>query len=153
VHAALAGPTLSSARPPVCSSGQLTKTADRKTVTIGENITYTLTLTKSGPRRHHGHRLRRLAPWSAEPGLLDLRECLRVLHGREPRKGASVTLTVVATPITNLARTERRVTNCAFIDASGSTDPNPDNDIAYATVRIVEPLNPERLKTITRRAV
>jgi hypothetical protein len=45
------------------------------------------------------------------------------------------------------------VTNCASIDASGSTDPNPDNDIAYATVRIVEPLNPERLKTITRRAV
>jgi hypothetical protein len=50
--------------------------------------------------------------------------------------GASATLTVVATPITNLAQSERRVRNCAFIAEAGSTDPNPDNDVACLTIRL-----------------
>jgi hypothetical protein len=48
---------------------------------------------------------------------------------------------VVATPIANLAHSERRVTNSAFIAESSSMDPNAVNDIASVTVRIAGPLH------------
>jgi uncharacterized repeat protein (TIGR01451 family) len=116
---------------------QLTKTADRKTVKIGETVTYTITLTNLGPDVATD-----IVFGDPLPDQLNLVEstCGAVsafCTVASLPSGASATLTVVATPITNPAQSERRVTNCAFIAEAGSTDPNPDNDIACVTTRIV----------------
>ena len=50
--------------------------------------------------------------------------------------GASVIATLVATPITNPARSERKFTNTAFISESGTTDPNAGNDTATLDLHI-----------------
>ena len=50
--------------------------------------------------------------------------------------GASVIATLVATPITNPARSERKFTNTAFISESGTTDPNAGNDTASLDLHI-----------------
>jgi uncharacterized repeat protein (TIGR01451 family) len=116
---------------------QLTKTADRKTVKIGETVTYTITLTNLGPGLATD-----IVFGDPLPDQLNLvgSTCGAIsafctVTSLPP--GASATLTVVATPITNPAQSERRVRNCAFISEAGSTDPNPDNDIACVTIRIV----------------
>jgi uncharacterized repeat protein (TIGR01451 family) len=119
---------------------QVTKTADQKTVKIGEEITYTITLTNLGPDVATD-----IVFGDSIPDQLNLvsSSCGTVsafCTVESLENGASVTLTVIATPISNPAHSERRVTNTAFIAQSGSTDPNPDNDIASVTVRIVGPL-------------
>jgi uncharacterized repeat protein (TIGR01451 family) len=116
---------------------QLTKTADRKTVKIGETVTYTITLTNLGPGLATD-----IVFGDPLPDQLNLvgSTCGAVsafCTVTSLPSGASATLTVAATPITNPAQSERRVTNCAFIAETGSTDPNPDNDIACVTIRIV----------------
>jgi uncharacterized repeat protein (TIGR01451 family) len=115
---------------------QLTKTADRKTVKIGQTVTYTITLTNLGPGLATD-----IVFGDPLPDQLNLVEstCGAVsafCTVTSLPAGASATLTVVATPITNPAQSERRVTNCAFIAAAGSTDPNPDNDIACVRIQI-----------------
>ena len=115
---------------------QLTKTADRKTVKIGQTVTYTITLTNLGPDVATD-----IVFGDPLPDQLNLvgSTCGAVsafCTVTSLPAGASATLTVVATPITNAAQSERRVTNCAFIAEAGSTDPNPDNDIACVTIRI-----------------
>lgn len=44
--------------------------------------------------------------------------------------GASVTATLVATPIANPAQSERKFSNTAFISESSTTDPNSGNNSA-----------------------
>lgn len=44
--------------------------------------------------------------------------------------GASVTATLVATPIANPAQCERKFSNTAFISESSTTDPNSGNNSA-----------------------
>lgn len=116
---------------------QLTKTASGKTVRIGETVTYTITLTNLGPDVATD-----VVFGDPLPDQLNLvsSTCGAVsafCTDTSLPSGASVTLTVLATPITNPARSERRVTNCAFIAEASSTDSNPDNDIACVTIRLV----------------
>jgi uncharacterized repeat protein (TIGR01451 family) len=120
---------------------ELTKTADTKTAKIGEEITYTITLTNLGPDVASN-----IVFGDPIPDQLNLisSTCGNVsafCAVETLASGASATLTVVATPIANLAHSERRVTNCAFIEQVASTDPNPENDIACTTIRIVGPLH------------
>lgn len=56
--------------------------------------------------------------------------------------GASSTITIVATPILNLARGERRISNTAFVLQSETSDPNTSNNQDSAVVRVVGPLSP-----------
>jgi hypothetical protein len=51
--------------------------------------------------------------------------------------GESATITLVAMPITNPAKNERRFTNTAFIGGSDTVDPNPDNNTASLHLHIV----------------
>src|SRR5215208_7913472 len=120
---------------------EITKTADRKTVKIGETVTYTITLTNLGPDAATD-----IVFGDPIPDQLNLvsSTCGNVsafCTVASLESGASVTLVVVATPISNLAQSERRVTNSAFIAESNSTDANAANDIASATVRVVGPLH------------
>jgi uncharacterized repeat protein (TIGR01451 family) len=120
---------------------QITKVASSKTVRVGETVTYTVTLTNLGPGVATG-----VVFGDSLPDQLNLVEstCGAVsafcsLDALPP--GASTTLTIVATPITNLARNERRISNTAFIADFGTTsDPNPSNDQASTIVRVAGPL-------------
>jgi hypothetical protein len=51
--------------------------------------------------------------------------------------GASVTATLVATPITNPAQNERHFTNTSFIAESATADPNSANNSDSVRVHIV----------------
>jgi uncharacterized repeat protein (TIGR01451 family) len=120
---------------------QITKVADKKTVKIGETITYTITVTNLGPDVATD-----IVFGDPIPDQLNLvsSTCGNVsafCTVASLESGASVTLVVVATPIANLAHSERRVTNSAFIAESSSTDPNAANDIASVTIRIAGPLH------------
>ena len=120
---------------------QITKVAEKKTVKIGETITYTITLTNLGPdvatNIVFGDPIPdQLNLVSSTCGNVSASCMVASLAG-----GASVTLVVVTTPIANLAHSERQVTNGAFIEESGSTDPNAANDIASVTTRVVGPLH------------
>jgi uncharacterized repeat protein (TIGR01451 family) len=120
---------------------QITKVASSKTVRVGETVTYTVTLTNLGPGVAAGvvfgdplpDQLNLVSSTCGAVSAFCTVESLPSL--------ASVTLTIVATPITNLARNERHISNTAFIADFGTTsDPNPGNDQASATVRVVGPL-------------
>ena len=51
--------------------------------------------------------------------------------------GASVTATLVATPITNPAQSERRFSNTSFLAECATPDPNSSNDTASVRVHII----------------
>jgi uncharacterized repeat protein (TIGR01451 family) len=116
---------------------QITKVAESKTVRVGEPVSYTLTLTNLGPGVASG-----VVFGDSLPDQLNLVEstCGSVsafcsLDALPP--GASATLTIVATPITNLARNERRISNTAFVAESATTDPDLSNNQASTIVRVV----------------
>jgi uncharacterized repeat protein (TIGR01451 family) len=119
---------------------QITKVASSKTVAVGETITYTVTLTNLGPGVATG-----VVFGDSLPDQLNLvsSTCGNVsalCTVESLPSGGSVTLTIVATPITNAARNERRISNTAFIaDFGGTIDPNPSNDQASTIVRLVGP--------------
>jgi uncharacterized repeat protein (TIGR01451 family) len=124
---------------------QITKVASSKTVRVGETVTYTVTLTNLGPG----------VATSVEfgdpvPDQLNLvnSTCDRSAGGGTVSafctvdslpSGASATLTIVATPITNLARNERRISNTAYVAESATPDPNLNNDQASTIVRVAGP--------------
>ena len=118
----------------------LTKTADRKGVKIGETITFTITVTNLGPDAATGIYFGDAIPdplnfvsASCDKGPTVGGDCavdsLAV--------GESATITVVTTPITNPAQSERKFTNTAFIAESTTFDPNPDNNTASLQLHIV----------------
>jgi uncharacterized repeat protein (TIGR01451 family) len=119
---------------------QITKAASSKTVRVGETVTYTVTLTNMGPGVAIG-----VVFGDSLPDQLNLvgSSCGPVsafcsVDALPP--GASSTLTIVATPITNLARNERRISNSAFVERSATIDPDLSNDQASTIVRVVGPL-------------
>jgi len=120
---------------------EITKAADRKTVKIGETITYTITLTNLGPDAATDVVFGDPIPDQLNLVSSTCGDVSAFCTVASLESGDSVTLRVVATPIANLAHSERRVTNCAFIEESSSTDPNAANDIACVRVRIAGPLH------------
>jgi uncharacterized repeat protein (TIGR01451 family) len=120
---------------------QVTKVASSKTVRVGETVTYTVTLTNLGPGVATG-----VVFGDSLPDQLNLvsstcGDVSAFCTVESLPRGASQTLMIVATPITNLARNERRISNTAFIEDFGTTkDPNPGNDQASTIVRVVGPI-------------
>lgn len=118
----------------------LTKTADRKNVKIGQNITFTITVTNLGPDAATGIYFGDSLPdplnfvsASCDKGTTSGGTCavdsLAV--------GESAIITIVATPISNPAQNERRFTNTAFIANSDVFDPNTDNNTASLRLHII----------------
>ena len=119
---------------------RITKVAESKTVRVGETVSYTVTLTNLGPGVATG-----VVFGDSLPDQLNLVEsnCGSVsafCSLDALPSGASATLTIVATPITNLARNERRISNTAFVAESATTDPDLSNNQASTIVRVVGPL-------------
>jgi uncharacterized repeat protein (TIGR01451 family) len=116
----------------------LTKRADRQLVRVGQNVVYVITLTNSGPEAatdvHFGDSLPdqlnlvafRCQGGSPSGGTF----CL--VNRLEP--GETALAVVVATPIANIAWSERRVSNTAFIQSASSFDPNEGNNTASTIV-------------------
>jgi uncharacterized repeat protein (TIGR01451 family) len=121
---------------------QITKVAAHKTVRVGGEVTYTVTVTNLGPGVATG-----VVFGDSIPDQLNLVDstCGAVSAfctvERLP-SGASSTITIVATPILNLARGERRISNTAFVLQSETSDPNTSNNQDSAVVRVVGPLSP-----------
>ena len=120
---------------------KLTKVADRKNVRIGENITYTITLTNLGPDSAtdvvFGDPIPdplNLVSFTCSQGISNGGSFCAV---ESVPSGASVTATLVATPITNPAKSERRFTNTAFISESATPDPNSTNNSASVETHII----------------
>jgi uncharacterized repeat protein (TIGR01451 family) len=119
----------------------ITKVGESKKVRIGENITYTITLTNLGPDTATGVVFGDPLP---DPLNLVSFTCSQGSSNGgsfctvdSVPSGASVTATLVATPITNPAQSERRFTNAAFISGSTTFDPNTTNDISTVRTHIV----------------
>jgi uncharacterized repeat protein (TIGR01451 family) len=125
----------------------ITKEADRSKLKIGENVVYTITLTNLGPDPATG-----IVFGDAVPDPLNLVAFACSPQGQgiivdgivnpfcsvaslEP--GASVTAILVATPISNLAKSERRITNTAFIEEAATPDPDSENNSASVTIRVI----------------
>jgi len=122
----------------------LSVTADRTKVKIGEQVTYTLTLTNLGPAEAtnviFGVSLPDQLNWVSfscmTPGGDPLHCSLASLAS-----GATVRGTLVATPISYSGRQERSVT--AFFSALADTpDPGSNNNQVYVKVKIVGKLPP-----------
>src|SRR5918994_62409 len=116
---------------------EITKVASSKTVRVGETVTHTVTLTNLGPGVATG-----VVFGDSLPDQLNLvnSTCGAVSAFctiDSLPSGASSTLTIVATPITNLARNERRISNTAFVAESATTDPDPSNNQASTVVQVV----------------
>lgn len=120
---------------------KLTKVADQKHVRIGENITYTITLTNRGPDSAtdvvFGDPLPdplNLVSFTCSQGISNGGSFCVVAS---VPSGTSVTATLVATPITNPAKSERRFTNTAFISDTATPDPNSNNNSASLRTHII----------------
>jgi uncharacterized repeat protein (TIGR01451 family) len=118
----------------------LSKTADRKNVKIGENITFTITVTNLGPDGATGIYFGDAIPdplnfvsAACDKGPIFGGACAVDSLG----VGESATITIVTTPITNPAQSERKFTNTAFIAESATFDPNPANNTASLNLHIV----------------
>jgi uncharacterized repeat protein (TIGR01451 family) len=123
----------------------LTKTANQKHVKIGETITFTITVTNLGPGTATGIVFGdslpdplNLVTFSCSQGVVSIQSFCAV---ESLASGASVTATLVATPITNPAKSERKFSNTAFIAESAAFDPNPDNNSASLDLRIIGPIH------------
>jgi large repetitive protein len=118
----------------------LTKSADRKHVKLGQNITFTITVTNLGPDT-----ATHVSFGDALPDSLNFvsASCNKgatlgsFCEVASLAVGESAALTLVATPITNPAKSERKFTNTAFIDVSDAFDPNPGNNAVSLHLRIV----------------
>ena len=136
----LSGGVLSASAQTATADLSLTKTADRKTVKIGQNITFTITVTNLGPDAatnvYFGDSLPdplNFVSASCDKGPTFGGAC----QVTSLAAGESATITLVATPISNPARSERRFTNTAFIGASDAFDPDPANNTDSLHLRIV----------------
>jgi uncharacterized repeat protein (TIGR01451 family) len=121
---------------------EITKVAAHKTARVGGDVTYTVTVTNLGPGVATG-----VVFGDSIPDQLNLVDstCGAVsafCTVESLPSGASSTITIVATPILNLARGERRISNTAFVLQSETSDPNTSNNQDSAVVRVVGPLSP-----------
>lgn len=119
----------------------LTKVADRKNVPIGEYVTFTITLTNHGPSAATGVVFGdpvpdplNLVAFSCNDGVQSGGTFCAVDN---VPSGGSVSATLVATPIPNPARSERRFSNTAFIAHSDADDPNTENNLASVELHII----------------
>jgi uncharacterized repeat protein (TIGR01451 family) len=128
------------AQPAMAQDLSITKLADRTRVKIGEYVTYYITVTNLGPDTATG-----IVFGDSLPDQLNL-VSFTTTQGSVVNQsfvsvpslppGASVTATLVATPIDNPAQSERRFTNTSFIAASTTIDPNGRNNTASVSVHI-----------------
>jgi uncharacterized repeat protein (TIGR01451 family) len=118
----------------------ITKDADQTRAKIGENITFTITVTNFGPDTATGIYFGDSIP---DPLNFVSSSCD---HGTaywglcrvdSLAVGESATITLVTTPITNPAKSERKFTNLAYIAEATTFDPNPDNNTASLSLHIV----------------
>ena len=118
----------------------LTKTADRKNAKIGETITFTITVTNFGPDTASGIYFGDSLP---DPLNFVSSSCDQgtpfwgLCRVESLAVGESATITVVTTPITNPAQSERKFTNMAYIAESTTFDPNPNNNTASLQFHII----------------
>ena len=133
------------AQPATAQDLSITKLADRTRAKIGETITYYITVTNLGPGTATG-----VVFGNALPDQLNLvsftvtqgtviNQTFCSVPSMDP--GASVTATLLATPIDNPAQSERRFTNTSFIVESATTDPNSRNNTASVRVHITGTIN------------
>ena len=121
---------------------QITKVAAYDTVRIGGLVTYSVTVTNLGPDDATDVEF-----GDSIPDQLNLVDstCGTVsafcVVDSLPA-GASETITILATPIVNLAPEERAISNTAFVARSGTPDPNSGNNQASVIVDVVGPLKP-----------
>jgi uncharacterized repeat protein (TIGR01451 family) len=119
---------------------KLTKTADRKTVKIGQTIIFTITVTNLGPDTATD-----IYFGDALPDPLNF---ISASCDRGPTfggacqvdglaAGESATITILSTPISNPAKSELKFTNTAFIAESATFDPNPNNNTSSLYLHIV----------------
>jgi large repetitive protein len=118
----------------------LKKTADRRNIKIGQDVTFTITVTNLGPSTatnvFFGDALPdplNFVSASCDKGATSGGACAV----ESLAVGESATITLVATPISNPARSERRFTNTAFIGSSDTFDPNTTNNTASLQLHIV----------------
>jgi len=118
----------------------LTKTADLKNVNIGQLVTFTITVTNLGPDTATGLYFGDSLP---DPLNFVSSSCDRgtafwgLCRVESLAAGESATITVVTTPITNPAKSERKFSNLAYIEEMTSFDPNPSNNTDSVTLRII----------------
>jgi uncharacterized repeat protein (TIGR01451 family) len=118
----------------------LTKEVDKKHAKIGENMTFTITLTNLGPSTATDVTFGDPVPDPLNLVSIACSQGVAVGSSCEVgsvASGVSVTATLVLTPITNPARSERKFTNTAFISESATTDPNSGNNSATLDLHIV----------------
>jgi uncharacterized repeat protein (TIGR01451 family) len=124
---------------------QITKVADSKNVRIGENITYTITVTNLGPDTATD-----VTFGDFEPDQLNARSitCSQGTAGgvvgctvESLPSGDSVTARFVANVAAIGSNPERRISNLAYITESATPDPNSSNNSAHEIVRIIGKIN------------
>jgi uncharacterized repeat protein (TIGR01451 family) len=118
----------------------ITKAADQTRAKIGENITLTITVTNLGPDTATGIYFGDSIP---DPLNFVSSSCDRgtpfwgLCRVDSLAVGESATITLVTTPITNPAKSERKFTNLAYIAEATIFDPNPENNTASLSFQIV----------------
>jgi uncharacterized repeat protein (TIGR01451 family) len=143
--------TLLAVVPPAMAQGtadlSLAKSADRAKVKLGENVTYTITVTNLGPDTASGVTfgdtvpdLLNLVSFSCGAGaVVDLSFCMV----DSLSSGATVTATLVATPISVCKRSQNKaITDTSSVVAS-TADPNSSNNTASVSVRFIGKPNAE----------
>ena len=118
----------------------LTKTVDKKNVKIGQNMTFTITVINLGPDAATGVYFGDSLP---DPLNFVAASCDKgptfggACQVDSLAVGESAVITLVATPISNPAKSERHFTNTAFIAHSDMFDPNLTNNTASLDLHIV----------------
>ena len=121
---------------------RIVKTADRQHARLTDSITYTITLTNLGPDTATNILFGdpvpdglNLVQFSCINGTRNgpfSTSCLVTSLG----VGETATAILVTIPIANLAKSERRIENTAFIASSDTPDPNTANNFSVNVVRI-----------------
>jgi uncharacterized repeat protein (TIGR01451 family) len=141
---------LAVAAPPAMAQGtadlSIAKSADTTRVALGQNVTYTITVTNLGPDVATGvffgdavPDLLNLVSFSCSQGAVVNTFCLV----ESLSSAATATATLVATPISVCKRSENKtITDTSTVVAS-TADPDSSNNIASVSVRFIGKPNAE----------